>query len=167
MWASAFLPEHLRTTQFSGWKKSSSLRWLNYLFVLGSIMISAIRSVIKPEFRFFFAKIFPRKRGNCLCEGQCTSIVEGIGHGDQIGRLFIFGNGLKITEVRGTYFCTAAVLYWFWEKMGWAPFCATFSQTHLVTLVSGKKSLKMFFGINGFGRLVYLTIFCATWFCTF
>jgi hypothetical protein len=158
MWASAFLPEHLRTTQFSGWKKSSSLRWLNYLFVLGSIMISAIRSVIKPEFRFFFRENFSTETRKLSVRGSVCFNRRGYR---------TWWPGLKITEVRGTYFCTAAVLYWFWEKMGWAPFCATFSQTHLVTLVSGKKSLKMFFGINGFGRLVYLTIFCATWFCTF
>jgi hypothetical protein len=64
---------------------------------------------------------------------------------DQIGRIFdqwvnflrwaVF---LKITEVSqifGLLFTTVPVVYYSGQKIGWATFWATFSQTHLVSLL--------------------------------
>jgi hypothetical protein len=66
--------------------------------------------------------------------------------GDQIGRIFVrrvtitLGTFVKITEIAQTIcllFSTVKALYYFPPKMDWATCWATFSQTHLVTLLVG------------------------------
>jgi hypothetical protein len=57
--------------------------------------------------------------------------------GDQTSRLFILGSVLKITEEAQFFWllfhCASYVL--FLQIIGWATFWATFSQTHLFTLL--------------------------------
>jgi hypothetical protein len=65
------------------------------------------------------------------------SRVTRLGEFSRIGRLFILFNVLNITNVWqnfGLLVFTVPVTYSFWQKMGWATFWATFSNTHLVTL---------------------------------
>jgi hypothetical protein len=56
-----------------------------------------------------------------------------------MGDCLLWAIWAKITEVAhiiGLLFHTAKVMHDFFQKMDWATFWATFSQTHLVTLVS-------------------------------
>jgi hypothetical protein len=61
--------------------------------------------------------------------------VTGLGEFSPIGWLFTLGSFLKMTEVaqnNGLHY--VPVMYLLWQKMGWATFWATCSQTRLVTL---------------------------------
>jgi hypothetical protein len=78
---------------------------------------------------------------------QCTSrsSVTGLDEFSPNGWLFTLGSGLKITEVApisGQLFPRYRLCINFDNKIGWATFGATFSQTHLVTLQKSDKSKK-------------------------
>jgi hypothetical protein len=70
--------------------------------------------------------------------------VTRLGEFLPIGWLFTLGGFLKITEVAQMHVLVVpnlSVTYLFWQKMGWATFWATFSQTHLVTLMDDNKNI--------------------------
>jgi hypothetical protein len=86
----------------------------------------------------------------CLHGTMCVSIAIGSDQGGQIGRIFwenfTLCCGLKIIEVNhisGLLFSTVQVMHVLILSRG-ATFWATFSQTHLVTLVLTMLALPSF-----------------------
>jgi hypothetical protein len=68
--------------------------------------------------------------------------------GGQIGRIFaqwaivyfglFFENYIEQPTFLGYFFQKLNLcMHYYWQKMGWATFCAMFSLTHLVTLLTG------------------------------
>jgi hypothetical protein len=58
----------------------------------------------------------------------------------------------ELAQIFGLPYSKLKIMYLFWQKIGWATFWANFSQTHLVTLMSGylqgerqNADMKMFF----------------------
>jgi hypothetical protein len=81
----------------------------------------------------------------------CTASVTGLGDFSPIRRLLTMRCGLKITEIAQILGLLFQCYQTKMRKNGWATFWATFSQTHLVTLVVPVKGCSRRFGRQASG----------------